>query len=85
MRTDGRTDMTKLIVAFCQFCKRAQKGLTLILLTWKIWLTPNNASKWQMGLNLAFKGLKIPEIHYRRRRGQSRQSQPAGEKKKRLN
>jgi len=28
--------------------------LTLILLTWG---APNNASKWQMGFNLAFKGL----------------------------
>jgi hypothetical protein len=33
-------------------------GLTLILLTWRIWWTPNNASKWQMGFNSAFKGLK---------------------------
>jgi len=32
--------------------------LTLILLTWKIERVPNNASKWQMGFNLAFKGLK---------------------------
>jgi len=31
--------------------------LTLILLTWRKWLTPNNASKWQMGFNSAFKGL----------------------------
>jgi len=31
--------------------------LTLILLTWKIWWAPNNASRWQMGFNLAFKGL----------------------------
>jgi hypothetical protein len=31
--------------------------LTLILLTWRKW-TPNNASKWQMELNSAFKGLK---------------------------
>jgi cytochrome b561 len=23
--------------------------LTLILLTWRIWWAPNNASKWQMG------------------------------------
>jgi len=30
--------------------------LTLILLTWRIWWAPK-ASKWQMGLNLAFKGL----------------------------
>jgi hypothetical protein len=35
------------------------KGLILTLnpLTWKIWWAPNNASRWQMGLNLAFKGL----------------------------
>jgi hypothetical protein len=24
---------------------------------WRIWLAPNNASKWQMGLNWAFKEL----------------------------
>jgi len=38
------------------FEKRAQ-NLTLILLTWRIWWAPNNASKWQMGFNSAFKGL----------------------------
>ena len=32
--------------------------LTLILLTWRKW-TPNNASKWQMGFNSAFKGLSV--------------------------
>jgi len=32
--------------------------LTLILLTWRKLWTPNNASKWQMGFNSAFKGLK---------------------------
>jgi len=31
--------------------------LTLILLTWRIWWAPNNASRWQMGFNSAFKGL----------------------------
>ena len=31
--------------------------LTLILLTWRIWWAPNNAIKWQMGFNSAFKGL----------------------------
>jgi hypothetical protein len=31
--------------------------LTLILLTWRIWWASNNASKWQMGFNLAFKEL----------------------------
>ena len=30
--------------------------LTLILLTWRIWWAPNNASKWQMGFNWACKG-----------------------------
>ena len=34
--------------------------LTLILLTWRIWWAPNNASKWQMGFNSAFKGLIMP-------------------------
>jgi hypothetical protein len=32
--------------------------LTLILLTWRIWRAPNNASKWQMGFNLVSKELK---------------------------
>ena len=31
--------------------------LTLILLTWRIWRAPNNASKWHMRFNSAFKGL----------------------------
>ena len=30
--------------------------LTLILLTWRIWWAPNNANKWQIGFNSAFKG-----------------------------
>jgi len=33
--------------------------LTLILLMWRRWWTPNNASKWQMGFNSAFKGLNL--------------------------
>jgi hypothetical protein len=33
--------------------------LTLILLTWSIGWAPNNASKWQMGFNSAFKGLTL--------------------------
>ena len=32
--------------------------LTLILLTWKIWWAPNNASRWQMGFNSAFEGTR---------------------------
>jgi len=31
--------------------------LTLILLTLRIWWAPNNASKWPMGFNSAFRGL----------------------------
>ena len=34
------------------------RPLTLILLTWRIWRAPNNASKWQMKFNSEFKGLK---------------------------
>jgi hypothetical protein len=33
------------------------KGLTLYLLTWRIWWAPNNASIWEMGFDLASKGL----------------------------
>jgi hypothetical protein len=38
--------------------------LTLILLTWNIRWASNNASKWQMGFNLAFKGLRDRDIFY---------------------
>jgi len=37
--------------------------LTLILLTWRKWWAPNNASKQHMGFNSGFKGL-IPFIAY---------------------
>ena len=33
------------------------KDLTFILLTWRKWLAPNNASRQQMGFNSGFKGL----------------------------
>ena len=33
-------------------------NLTLILLTWRKWRAPNNASKQHMGFNSGFKGLK---------------------------
>jgi hypothetical protein len=33
--------------------------LTLILLMWRIWWAPHNASKWQIGFNSAFKGLSL--------------------------
>ena len=32
-------------------------SLTIILLTWRKWWAPNNASRWQMGFNSAFEGL----------------------------
>jgi len=35
-----------------------RRKLTLTLLTWRTWWAPNNVSKWQMGFNSAFKGLK---------------------------
>ena len=38
--------------------------LTLTLLTWTIWRAPTNASKWRMGFNSAFKGLKIVSGSY---------------------
>ena len=38
--------------------------LTLILLTWSTGWAPNNASRRQMGFNLAFKGLIVPEIQF---------------------
>ena len=44
-------------------------ALTLILLTWRIWRAPNNASKWQMGFNSAFKGL-MKECQPLRKRGE---------------
>jgi len=34
-------------------------ALTLTLLKWRIWRAPNNASRWQMGFNLACKGFKL--------------------------
>ena len=37
-------------------CNR-KRALTLIMLMWRIWWASNQASKWQMGFNTAFKGL----------------------------
>ena len=33
--------------------------LAFILLTWRKWLAPNNASRQQMGFNSGFKGLRV--------------------------
>ena len=52
MPADGRWDLI--------LCKGLKCPLTLILLTWRIWWAPNNASGWQMGFNSAFKGVKCP-------------------------
>ena len=38
-------------------CTRA-RSLTLILLTWRIWWAPNNTTKWHIGFNSTFKGLR---------------------------
>jgi len=38
-------------------CQVENVYLTLILLRWRIWRVPNNASRWQMGFNSAFKRL----------------------------
>ena len=39
------------------------KSLTLNPLTWRIWWAPNNASRWQIGFNLEFKGLKAEPLN----------------------
>jgi len=41
-----------------------RRVLTLILLTWRIGWAPSNASKWQMGFNSAFKGLRLSHQDY---------------------
>jgi len=48
MPANGRWDLTR--------------RLSLILLTWRIWWAPNNASRWQMGFNSAFKWLICPPL-----------------------
>jgi len=47
-----------------RFCPKHKhfNGLTLYLLTWRIWCAPTNASEWQMGFNLAFKRLSILKV-----------------------
>jgi len=42
-----------------RFTLQSHTNLTLTLLMWRIWWAPNNASRWQIGFNLAFKGLKM--------------------------
>ena len=66
---DARTPPNAKLNVHCLSCLPIRKpctfiicprGLTLILLTWRIWWPTNNASKWQMGFNSAFKGLTNP-------------------------
>jgi len=49
-------DMWWIQLHLNRFCS---EYLTLCLLMWRIWWVPNNASKGQMGFNLAFKGLTV--------------------------
>ena len=42
--------------------KIKNKSLILILLTRRIWWTPNNANSWQKGFNSAFVGLHFNEV-----------------------
>jgi hypothetical protein len=46
-----------VVTAFCLCTRSGSIVNPLYLLTWRIWWAPNNASKWQMGFNSAFKGL----------------------------
>ena len=39
---------------------KALSPLNFTLLTWRIWWAPNNAKRWQMGLNSGFKVLECP-------------------------
>ena len=44
-------------------CESSDCGLlTVTLLMWRIWWAPTNASKWQMGFNSVFKGLRKSKI-----------------------
>ena len=44
---------------------KSKESLTLNPLTWKIWWAPNNASRWQMGFNSAFKGLTLNALTWK--------------------
>jgi hypothetical protein len=57
------------VITITEFCSNAfhsfplneirTNAVTLTLLKWRIGWAPNNASRWQMGFNLPFKGLKV--------------------------
>jgi len=51
-----------LFRAVCMNVYQSDRGLerislALILLNWRVWWAPNDASKWQMGFNSVFNGL----------------------------
>ena len=52
-----RRETTKVHKNMWWHWEKKNCNLTLILLKWRIWWAPNNASRWQMGFNSAFKGL----------------------------
>jgi len=54
-RLTAHLEITKILNQTCP--------LTLILLRWRIWWAPNNASRWQMGFNSAFKGLMHSNVN----------------------
>ena len=48
--------LQKILICFPWGLSNLSK-LNLILLRWRKWWAPNNASRWRMGFNSAFKGL----------------------------
>jgi hypothetical protein len=61
----GRPARPRWMLSVTPCLCRSRRTLTLILLTWRIWWAPNNASRWQMGFNSAFKGLiKFYKCHW---------------------
>jgi len=49
-----------VLISFGSTSGFPETSLTLIPLMWRIWWAPNNASKWQMGINSPIKGLRVP-------------------------
>jgi len=61
MMNGAHQEFFQTVVPVDPYFRSSRSNLTLILLMWKIWWAPNNASKWQMGFISAFKGL-IPSL-----------------------
>ena len=64
IKDDNESNTEHLLNRIKGFMSPAQNSLpiTLILLMWRIWWAPNNASRWQMWFNSAFKGV-MTECH----------------------